>query len=165
MARIFIFDSDPAGLACHDPGNPERGDLRIWMFKESADKAIFVIPAIVDYEIRRELIRSEAWDGVKRLDVLYSDNHARHLSISDAALRTAAKLWADARRRGEQTSHDHALDGDVILSAQAMEFCSDADDWQVITENVDHIARYVGDRARSRRAVVNEWLNSSRSII
>jgi hypothetical protein len=103
--------------------------------------------------------------SVKRLDALYSDKYVRLLSISDAALRTASRLWAEARRRGEQTAHDHAVDGDVILSAQAMEFCSSADDWQVITENVSHIARYVGDRAQSRRAVVGDWMNSSRSIV
>ena len=64
MARIFILDSDPAGLACHEPGNPEAGDLRNWMFKEWTAGAIIVIPAIVDYEVRRSLILAEAWDGV-----------------------------------------------------------------------------------------------------
>ena len=53
MARIFIFDSDPAGLVCHDPGSPERGGVWNWMFKEWSAGAIIVIPAIVDYEIRR----------------------------------------------------------------------------------------------------------------
>ena len=74
-------------------------------------------------------------------------------------MRSAAGLWARARREHRPTAGDQAIDGDVIVAAQAMEFCSDADDWQVITENVDHIARYVGDRARSRRAVVDEWLS------
>jgi predicted nucleic acid-binding protein len=137
------------------------------MIKESVDGAMFVIPAIVDYEIRRSLILAEAWDGVKRLDALYLDQavHVRPLSISDAAMRRAAELWAAARRRGKQTAPDHALDAEVILSAQAMEYCSDADDWQIITENVEHIGRYVGDRARSRRAIVDEWLKSKRSLL
>jgi toxin FitB len=165
VARFIVFDSDPAGLACHEPGNLERGGVWNWMLNERADGSIIVIPAIVDYEVRRSLISNDLWDSVKRLDALYSAKYVRHLSISDEALRTAAKLWAEVRRRGEPTAHDHALDGDVILSAQAMEYCSDADDWQVITENVAHIARYVGDRARSRRAVVGQWLNSKRSIL
>jgi predicted nucleic acid-binding protein len=165
VSRIFLFDGDPAGLACHERGNPESGYLRHWMIKEITAGAQIVIPAIVDYEIRRSLILAEAWGGLKRLDSLYSNGDAYPLPISDAALRKAAELWADARRRGEQTAHDHALDGDVILAAQAMEYCSDADDWQILTENVNHIARYVGDRAKSRRAVVDDWLTKKRSIL
>jgi predicted nucleic acid-binding protein len=164
VARIFIFDSDPAGLACHEPGNSEGSDLRLWMSKEWSDGAIIVIPAIIDYEVRRELVLNELWEGVKRLDALYED-YVRYLPISQVAMNRAAGLWAEARRRGKPTDHDHALDNDVILSAQAMEFCSDADDWQVITENVNHISRYVGDRAKSRRAIVNEWVKTKGSIL
>jgi predicted nucleic acid-binding protein len=165
VARIFIFDSDPAGLASHEPGNPERGYLRHWMIKETTANAIIVIPAIVDYEVRRSLILAEAWDGVGRLDALYEDYDVRYLPITKDAMKRAAELWAKARREHRPTAGDQALDGDVILSAQAMEYCSDVDDWQVITENVEHIARYVGDRARSRRAVVEAWMRSPRSSI
>jgi hypothetical protein len=165
VARIFIFDSDPAGLACHEPGNPERGDLWNWMIKERVAGAIIVIPAIVDYEVRRSLILAEAWDGVRRLDALYLNKYVNYLPITQDAMKRAAGLWAKARREHRPTAGDHALDGDVILSAQAMEYCSDADDWQVITENVEHIARYVGDRARSRRAVVDAWMRSPRSSL
>jgi toxin FitB len=164
VARIFIFDSDPAGLVCHEPGNPERAGVWNWMLKEWVAGAIIVIPAIVDYEVRRSLILAETWESVERLDALY-DHHVRYLPISQDALKRAAELWARARREHRPTASDPALDGDVIMSAQAMEFCSDADDWQVITENVEHIARYVGNRARSRRAVVDDWLKSSKSSI
>jgi len=166
VARIFIFDSDPAGLACHEPGNPDGKDLRSWMDKEWADGAILVIPAIIDYEVRRELIRKKLWDAVKRLDTLYDSKFVNYAPISQAAMNRAAGIWADARRRGNPTDHHHGLDGDVILSAQAMEYCSDtADDWQIITENIDDIARYVGDRARSRRAVVVDWQKTKRGIV
>jgi predicted nucleic acid-binding protein len=165
VARIFIFDSDPAGLACHDPGNSERGDLRTWMIKELIDGATIVIPAIIDYEVRRSLNLAEAWDGVKRLDALYDDKYVRYLEINKDAMRRAAELWAKARREHRPTAGDQALDGDVILSAQAMEFCSDSDDWTILTENLDHISRYVGDRARSGRAIVDEFFRSSKSIL
>ncbi len=165
MARILVFDSDPAGLACHGQGNSEANEFRAWMGGEWGAGSILVIPAIVDYEVRRSLILAEAWNGLVRLDALYASRRVRYLSISDAAMRTAAKLWADARRRGEQTAHDRALDADVIFSAQAIEFCSDADDWLIITENVGHISRYVGDRARSRRLVVGDWFKSERGLL
>ncbi len=142
MARIILFDSFPTGLACHGKGNSEAADFRAWMYGEWVNGSLLIIPAIVDYEVRRSLIRNEAWDGIVRLDALYASKRIRSLSISDAALKTAARLWADARRRGEQTAHDHALDADVILSAQAIEFCSEADDWQIITENVRLLAEH-----------------------
>lgn len=165
MLRIIIFDSDPAGLACHDPGNPEGGDLRHWMIKEWTNGSTILIPAIIDYEVRRELIFKGLEDAVARLDALYDSEMVKLLSVKDAAMRRAAQLWADARRKGEPTAHDHALDGDVILCAQAREYCTDADDWLILTENVRHIARYVGDRARSRKKVVGDWISSPRSII
>lgn len=135
------------------------------MYGEHYTNAEIVIPSIIDYEVRRELILNELWDGVKRLDALYAARIVKLLSISDAAMRRAADLWANARRRGEPTAHDHGLDGDVILSAQAIEYCSEADDWQIITENIRHITRYVGERARSRRTVVGDWMSSSNSIV
>jgi predicted nucleic acid-binding protein len=164
VARIFIFDSDPAGLVCHEPGSLERVGVWNWMLKEWVAGSVIVIPAVVDYEVRRSLILAETWESVGRLDALYN-HHVRYLPISQGALMRAAGLWAKARREHRPTAVDHALDGDVILSAQALEFCSDTDDWQVINENVDHLARYVGDRARSRRSVVDDWLKSTKSIL
>ncbi len=136
------------------------------MYKQWADGAIIVIPAIIDYEVRRELNRKRSSDALKRLDLLYA-RFVRYLPISQAAMNRAAGLWAEARMpgRANPTADDRGLDGDVILSAQALEFCSDSDDWQIVTENVDHIARYVGERAQSRRDVVNHWLNSRGSIL
>jgi predicted nucleic acid-binding protein len=125
---------------------------------------MIVIPEIVDYEVRRSLILAGSQDGVGRLDDLYA-SCVRLLPINRSAMKRAAELWADARRRGAQTAPDQALDADVIFSAQAIEFCSDLDEWQIITENVGHITRYVGDRARSRRLVVGNWLKSERGIL
>jgi hypothetical protein len=165
VQRIIVFDSDPTGLVCHEPGNPDGEALRNWMFKEWSDGATIIVPAIIDYEVRRELIRKEFTDSLKRLDAFYADKKLWLLSIKDSAMQTAARLWAEARRRGEPTAHEQAVDCDVILSAQAMDYCTDADDWWILTENVGHIARYVGARARSRRAVVGDWWKSSGTIV
>lgn len=164
MGWIFL-DSDPAGLACHKPGIVEADDLRAWLFGQKGSPARVVLSEVIDYEVRRELIRLKARDSIRRLDNLYADGVVHRLPIDFRALCKAAELWATARDQGQQTADDQALDGDVILAAQALEFCSPADDWIILTENVRHIARYVGDRARSRREIVNEWLRSPRSLI
>ncbi len=80
-------------------------------------------------------------------------------------MREAASLWAEARRKGQPTADPQAIDADVILVAQAMTRCSDADDWIILTENVGHLARFAQDRTRSRRQVVAEYLRSPESFI
>ena len=148
MTRIILLDSGDLGLACHKPGHLTGGKFREWMFREWANGAMIVIPKMADYEIRRSLLLSGSDQAVDRLDDLYA-HPARYLPINTAAMRTAANLWAQARRRGQPTAHDKALDGDVVVAAQAIEFCSDADDWSLATENVSDLSRHVGPRARS----------------
>ena len=125
------------------------------MFREWANGALIVIPEMADYEIRRSLLLAGSAEGVGRLDDLYH-RPARYLPINTAAMRIAAGLWARARREHRPTAGDQALDGDVIVAAQALAFCSEADDWLVATENVADLARYVGDRARSWIAISEE---------
>ena len=161
--RWIFLDSDPAALACQKVGNTEADDFRPWVFGQKNHSNQIIIPEIVDYEVRRELIRSKAWDGVRRLDNLYEGKVAQLLPINSDAMRQAAKLWADARNQGHETADDRAIDGDVILAAQAIAHCSGEDDWMILTENIAHIARYVSTRARSRREVVAQWLRSPTS--
>ena len=170
MTRIFVLDSDPANLICQREKHHEAGELRIWMFGQRANGAVIAIPEIVDYEVRRKLIHNRALDSLKRLDRLQEFDGEkqpliRYLPITTVAMRKAAELWAEARWRGESTADPKALDGDVILAAQAMLFCEGAADWSVVTENANHISRYIPGHVQSRRAVVDEWLKSSKSWI
>jgi hypothetical protein len=54
-------------------------------------------------------------------------------------MRKAAEFWADARRRGYATAPDLALDGDVILAAQAVTLGNNV---VIATDNVNHLSRY-----------------------
>ena len=56
-------------------------------------------------------------------------------------MRRAAGFWASARSRGRPTAPDHALDGDVILAAQAAELAAGGDE-VVATTNVGHLSRF-----------------------
>jgi hypothetical protein len=56
-------------------------------------------------------------------------------------MRRAADLWAAARRAGKPTASHKAIDGDVILAAQALAL--GASPIVVATGNVAHLARYV----------------------
>ena len=102
---------------------------------------LIVLPEIVDYEVRRELIRSGKKRSVERLDALRRELH--YSPITTEAMRKAAELWADARGMGHATADDKALDADVILAAQALQFSGHGDAITVATTNVAHLSRYL----------------------
>jgi hypothetical protein len=51
-----------------------------------------VVPAIADYEVRRELERAGRRQGLAQLDAFNAARADRYLVLSDMALRLVAKL-------------------------------------------------------------------------
>lgn len=66
-----------------------------------------------------------------------------YLPITTAVMLKAAELWAEARRSGQPTADAKALDGDVILAAQAILAAEDGNDVVIATTNVGHLSRFV----------------------
>ena len=81
-----------------------------------------IIPAIVYYELKRELLRANKTFSVARLEAFASTTPGPYLPLSDEALQLAAGLWAKARQQGRPTADVKDLDIDVILAAQALSF-------------------------------------------
>jgi predicted nucleic acid-binding protein len=96
------------------------------------------VPEIADYEVRRELLRAEKVRGLARLDALAM--RLEYLPLTTAAIRQAALFWARARQQGQPTASDEALDGDMILAAQAMTL--GIADVVIATTNVGHLSRF-----------------------
>jgi hypothetical protein len=144
MARIFVFDSGPAGQACDAPTKPNSIRLNDWLTSAWAGGALIVLPEIVDYEVRRELIRIGAVGSIRRLDEMQGPKGVfDYAPLTTAVMRRAASLWAEIRLAGMGTADPKALDGDVILAAQALEFGGVGDVLTVITSNPGHLVRYV----------------------
>ena len=100
-------------------------------------------------EVRRELLRAGKTRGIAQLD--RSHITLGYLAITTLAMRYDAEFWAQARRQGQPTAPDLALDGDVILAAQATALAIQENDNVVIaTENLRHLARF---------AVADHWRN------
>ena len=143
MPKRIVLDSTPLGLVLQKAGYQQADDCRAWLDrKASAGHAIFV-PEIVDYEVRRELLRISATAGLARLDAFYASPPVRPLYLSTSAIRLAAELWARSRRQGTPTTDPHALDIDVILSAQTLAEGWPLTDFVVATSNVGHLAQFV----------------------
>jgi predicted nucleic acid-binding protein len=96
---------------------------------------------ITDYEVRRELLRLHASAALRRLDLLCGQ--LEYIEITTLAMRRAAELWAQVRQQGQPTADPHALDGDVILAAQALLAAGPSDTIVVATTNVGHLSRLV----------------------
>lgn len=138
---LVLLDSGPLGLLSNPTTTGEPREAREWALGLLDGGATMVVPEIADYEVRRELLRAEKSSGIRRLDEL--SNGFVYDPLRTKHFRRAAQLWADARNRGLPTARDAALDGDVLLAAQAIELRSADPETVVATTNPKHLAIFV----------------------
>ena len=138
MSLHILLDSQPMSALSHPTPDP---DIIYWARRcQSAGHRIYV-PEVIDYELRRELLRARKSVGIDNLNALKIS--FRFLPINSDAMLLAADLWATARQSGFSTSDPKKLDVDVILAAQALTLGVPASDLIVATSNVSHLARFV----------------------
>jgi predicted nucleic acid-binding protein len=143
--RYLLLDSGPLGLVTQPKQSPEVVAMNRWLIERLSGGDAVVVPAIVYYELRRELLRAGKTLGLARLDAFVQIDPSRYLALTDEALRFAAELWARARQQGRPTSPEFDLDVDVILAAQALVFGAGAD-VIVITTNPRHLRQFLDAR-------------------
>jgi predicted nucleic acid-binding protein len=140
----LLLDTNVLTRLCH-PGKPENTEITAWLaglLARRAGQVQVCVPEIADYEARRGLLhialrnRRPTTRSLQRLDQL--TELLTFLPINTPILRRAADLWAQSRRIGQPTSPQEALDGDVILAAQALDAAG-----VVVTENIRHLSRFV----------------------
>ncbi|MBK1988046.1 nuclease [Sphaerospermopsis aphanizomenoides BCCUSP55] len=141
MNRLILLDSGPLGMVT----NPKAKGLPLacqqWLKRLLARGERFAIPEIADYEVRRELLRANLLKSVHRLDNLKQT--LEYIPIQTETMVLAAKLWAEARQTGQPTADAKALDGDIILSAQALILADETTEVIVATTNVGHLSRFI----------------------
>jgi len=139
VSQVVLLDAGPLGLVT----NPRRSQQSIacaqWLQALVAHGSRVIVPEIADYEVRRELLRANKMEGLARLDALVG--LLEYLPLTTVAMRQAALFWAQARQQGQPTADDKALDGDVILAAQAITL--GIADTVIATTNVGHLSRFV----------------------
>ncbi len=132
MFRPIVLDATPLGKIA----NPKRGiEINSWYQEMLLSGREIIIAEISDFEIRRELVMRGLVRSISILDQLATLH--TYLPLNTKAMRLAAQLWADARRKGMPTADPKELDCDVVLAAQALMVNA-----IVATENVAHLSRY-----------------------
>ncbi|MEW6491216.1 MAG: nucleic acid-binding protein [Cyanobacteriota bacterium] len=145
MSRIVLLDSGPLGMVTTPKAKPPiYQECKLWFNSLEPKGYTVVLPEIADYEVRRELLRAGKVAGIRRLDQLKAAITYR--PITTEVMLEAAELWAEARRRGRPTADPKALDGDVILAAQATLVAQEGNEVIVATTNVGHLSQFVDAR-------------------
>jgi predicted nucleic acid-binding protein len=134
-----MLDAGPLGLITNPNLSSESVACAEWLQTHITSGNRIIIPEIADYEVRRELLRANRIKGIARLDDLAK--LIEYLQITTAAMREAAKLWAQARQQGQPTAGDKTIDGDMILVAQSMTL--QVPDVVIATTNVGHLSRFI----------------------
>jgi len=145
VSRYLLLDSGPLGLVTQPRQSPEVVAMNRWLIDRLSNGDDVRVPAIVYYEVRRELLRARKVSGLARLDAFVQIDPSRYLAVTDEALRFAAELWARSRQQGRPTSPETDLDIDVILAAQALVFGAGAE-VIVVTANLRHLRQFVDAR-------------------
>jgi len=141
---IVFLDTNILGAVVNPQvKSPDVQAIKQWAEAMQDAGHLLVVPAIADYEIRRELHRLKATVSLAALDLFNSEVPDRFLPIEPEAMFIAAREWGRVRNAGKPTADPKALDGDVILAGQVLEQGLDPADYVVATDNVDHLSLFV----------------------
>ena len=140
---MIFLDTGPLWTICN-PGAGEVGkSLRKAVLSKMAAGHTIAVAEINDYEARREILRKNAQAQLARLEKMLT--MAAYHPIDTALMKAAAALWAQLRNAGAAGADDHALDGDVILVAQALRY----PDHLIVTDNVKHFSGLCNVQSRT----------------
>jgi predicted nucleic acid-binding protein len=142
VIRHILLDSTPLGVLTKPTHSTVVVLIARWIRACLAAGHHIYVPEVIDYELRRELLRAGKSTSVSLLDGLKAQLY--YLPITTDAMLRAADLWAQSRRSGQPTGNPLKLDIDVILAAQALTLRVPTDDEILVaTENIGHLSRFV----------------------
>jgi predicted nucleic acid-binding protein len=143
MSRTVFLDTGSLGILTNPKKPPETVSALRWAVSLTRAGHRIVVPAIADFEVRRELERAGKTQGLADLDAWNTATPDRYLPLTDSALRLASRLWAQARNAGTPTADPRELDCDVLIAAQALDTGIPPADFVVATVNVGHLSLFV----------------------
>lgn len=142
MSLTVFLDTGPLGLITNPKRTPDAIAATQWAITMMAAGHRFIVPAIADYEVRRELERAGKIKGIAALDSWNTAYTDRYLPLTDSALCLGATLWARTRKAGTSTADPKELDGDALIAAQALDVGLLPSNFIIATVNVGHLALF-----------------------
>lgn len=139
MSMVILLDAGPLGLITNPRASQETRECNQWLELLALKEIQVKIPEIADFEVRRELLRADKFKGIDRLNDL--QRYLDYVPLTTQTMLKAAQFWAQVRKQGKPTADDKALDGDVILAAQAILIQDEGHEVIIATTNVDHLSR------------------------
>lgn len=100
MSRHVVLDSTPLGLLSKPTRSTQVLPIVQWATACLDAGHSLYVPEVIDYELRRELLRAGKTASLDRLDSLHTLFH--YLPITTPAMLLAAELWARSRRMNIQ---------------------------------------------------------------
>jgi predicted nucleic acid-binding protein len=143
MKQSIFLDSAPLGLLFQKAGIVPAEACRAWAKERMSAGARLLVPEIIHYEIRRELLRLRKTNSLNALEKFVRAESDRFCVLTSRDLDLAAELWAESRRRGMPTADTRALDIDVILAAQVTNSGIPISDLVVATTNSKHLSQFI----------------------
>jgi hypothetical protein len=137
VSTITLLDAGPLGFVTYPGASADHKECNEWLEAKLLAGADVRIPEIADYEVRRGMLRVKQSEGVKKLDAL--KGVLGYVPITTECMLKAAEFWAHVRLLGYTTADDRALDGDVILAAQAAILSDQGHIVMIATTNVKHL--------------------------
>ena len=68
MSKIILLDAEPLGLVSNPTSSPLNDACSQWVQTQLANGTRVLIAEVIDYEIRRELLRARKRQGIATLD-------------------------------------------------------------------------------------------------
>lgn len=144
MSKVIILDSAPVGLITNPKATPLAVQCQEWFYTLLERGYEVILPEIIDYEIRRELLRANKLSGIRKLNQLKSE--IIYLPITTEVMLKAAELWAQVRNKGKSTADNKALDGDVILASQSILVANYGHEVIIATSSKKHLSIFIDAR-------------------
>lgn len=148
MSRVIFFDAGPLGIIT----NPRLPSLALtisaiqWAIQLTHAGHRLIVPAVADFEVRRELLCAGKTQGIELLNACNMAQPDRYLPLTDSALKRAAELWSQAGNRGALPADPKELSCDVLIASQALDyqelFGLSTSDIIIATLNVGHISLF-----------------------
>jgi predicted nucleic acid-binding protein len=137
MKRVAFLDSGVLGEVINPRKNP---DTSRWLEFVKKQKITLRVAAIIDYELRRNLILAGLQKSINNLNQF--KQRQQFISITSESLLEASEIWAKLRGEAKATADIKNIDVDVILAAQAFSLKNDFEEIIIVTTNASDISRF-----------------------